>query len=91
MRTLDCGCEFLQDTGQFMSLCAAHGGHVHMRLEAAKHPRHVAAHVPDVAFERELVKLIAPVIIARWSVVTDANSSAEAIFQHVKEIIRRLE
>ena len=41
--------------------------------------------------ERELVKLIAPVVINRWRDVTDPQSSAEAIFQHIKEIMRRME
>lgn len=90
MKRLECGCEFLQDTGQFVSLCHSHGQHMLMRAEAAKHPRHQEP-TRDAAFERELVKVIAPVIINRWRDVTDPQSSAEAIFQHIKEITRRLE
>ena len=89
MKTLECGCEQHQDTGAFMSLCFDHGQHARMRAEADKHPRAVAPATSE--FERDLVKLIAPVVINRWRDVTDPQSSAEAIFQHIKEIMRRME
>lgn len=91
MKTLECGCEQHQDTGTFMSLCFDHGQHLRMRAEADKHPRNVTRSEADRETERDLVKLIAPVVINRWSVVTDPGSTAEAIFQHVKEIMRRME
>lgn len=73
-----------------MSLCHAHGQHVLLRTEAAKHPRHQEP-ARDTAFERELVKAIAPVVINRWNTVTDPQSSAEAVFQHIQELMRRLD
>ena len=93
MKTLECGCEQHQDTGTFMSLCFDHGQHMRLKDGADRHPRSgaVRATEHDSAMERELVKLIAPVVINRWRDVTDPQSSAEAIFQHIKEIMRRME
>jgi hypothetical protein len=91
VKVLECGCEQHQDTGKFMSLCFDHGQHVRMRAEADKHPRAVNRPAAERAMEQELVKLIAPVVINRWRDVTDPQSSAEAIFQHIKEIMRRME
>jgi hypothetical protein len=92
MRTLECGCELLQDTGQFVSLCESHGNNVHARLEANKHPRHT---IPSAnqAFERELVRLLAPTIFGRDTkgVVRDPETCAEQLFQCVHAIARRLE
>lgn len=74
-----------------MSLCFDHGQHMKMRLQADKHPRALTETTErDMAIERDLVKIIAPVVLQRWSVITDPGSTAEAIFQHVKEIMRRL-
>lgn len=97
MRVLECGCEILQDTGQFISLCDSHGQHMRMRGEAAKHPRNQsAAALPapaaDRAFERELVKVLYPVVLSRWGPgVTDHESVAECVFRHIGTITKRLE
>lgn len=92
MRTLECGCEILQDTGQFVSLCESHGHHVQARLEANKHPRHTIPSV-DKAFERELVKLFIPLVFARTSAhpMLDQETGAQMVFQYVEAITKRLE
>lgn len=89
MRRLECGCEQSPE-GYFLSLCEAHGSHVKQRLEAAKHPRAAPSPAKDSEYERELVLAIAPVMVAKV-VAADANTTAQAIFAHVQEIMRRLE
>lgn len=89
MKVLECGCEQHQDTGTFMSLCFDHGQHQRLRDGASRHPRSESSGLGDM--ERELVKLLAPVVLQKWSVVTDPMTTAECIFSHVKEIMRRLE
>ena len=97
MKTLECGCEQHQDTGTFMSLCFDHGQHMLMRKGASKHPRFddmdiASGYAEKVqTMERKLVLRIAPVILSKWSTVTDPMTTAECIFQHVKEIMRRME
>ncbi len=90
MKRLECGCEQHQDTGQFMSLCHDHGQYFRLRAGASLHPR-AETREPSSGFEQDLVKILAPVVLAKWSTATDANSTAEALFQHVKEIMRRME
>jgi hypothetical protein len=91
VKTLECGCEQHQDTGTFMSLCFDHGQHMLMRKGADAHPRNMDRTAHEKATERELAMLLAPVVLSKWSVVTDPQTTAECIFQHVKEIMRRLE
>lgn len=91
MKTLECGCEQHQDTGQFMSLCHDHGQHMRIRASAALHPRAGEAREPASGIEQELIKILAPVVLSKWSTVTDPVSTAESLFQHVKEIMRRME
>lgn len=93
MRTLECGCE-VSPTGKLMSLCTLHGEHAQAVQEVRRLPRNQpdADRDPELrAFERELTKVIAPIVIAAWSHVTDFESSAEATFKHVQAHIRRLE
>lgn len=89
MRVLECGCEILQDTGQFISLCVSHGQHVQSRLEAGKHPR---AQLPtiDKVYERELVKIMAPVVYSKMQ-VPDHETFAEKLYNTVTAITRRFE
>lgn len=89
MKTLECGCEQHQDTGTFMSLCFDHGQHQRLREGVSRQPRNVSAGCSDM--ERELVLKLAPVVLQKWSTVTDPMTTAECIFSHVKEIMRRLE
>lgn len=91
MKTLECGCEQLQDTGTFMSLCFDHGQHLRLREGAARLPRNAPKEAEIGNFERELILRIAPVILQRWSSITDFESTAECIFQHVDKIMRRME
>lgn len=92
MRRLECGCEILQDTGQVLSLCEIHGNNMHARLEANKHPRHSLPTV-DQAFERELVRILAPVVFGRVpsGAALDPETCAEKLFQCVHAITKRLE
>lgn len=94
MRTLDCGCEVNNDGSTLLSMCSMHGGHMRAREAIQALPRNteqVRMTDTDRDLQRELVKILAPVVLAKWSTVTDAVSSAEATFQHVQEIMRRLD
>jgi hypothetical protein len=92
MRRLECGCELLMETGQFVSLCESHGNNLHSRLEANKHPRHTIPSV-DQAFERELIRILVPVVFGRdpHGSVLDPETCAEKLFQCVKAITKRLD
>lgn len=89
MRTLECGCELSADNNHFLSLCDQHGQHVHARLEASKHPRASAPKV-DKAYERELIKIMAPVVYSKMQ-VPDHETFAEKLYLTVTAITRRFE
>lgn len=93
MKTLECGCEQHQDTGQFMSLCFDHGQHIKMRLQADKHPRNIDRPAAERAMEQELVRLLAPVVFGRVpsGAALDPETCAEKLFQCVQSITRRME
>lgn len=92
MRTLDCGCEVNNDASTLLSMCSMHAGHMRAREAIQALPRNAEAPKAfDRDLQRDLVKILAPVVLAKWSTVTDAGSSAEATFQHVQEIMRRLD
>ena len=94
MRTLDCGCEVTADGNTLLSMCSMHAGHMRARqaVESVPH-NHVSARMSDTdkAMQRELVKILAPVVLSRWSTVTDPHSSTEALFQQVGAIMARFD
>lgn len=85
MKTLECGCE-LSEGNRLLSLCAIHGEHMHAVHEIAKHPRAEVA--IDRDFQKDLVKVLAPVMV---SAHVDPQTTAESMFQHIHEIMRRLD
>ena len=89
MRTLECGCELSADGNHFLSLCDTHGHHVKGRLEAAKHPR-ASSPVADKAYERDLVKIMAPVVYTKMQ-VPDEMTFAEKLYNTVQAITKRFE
>jgi hypothetical protein len=94
MRTLDCGCEVTADGNTLLSMCSMHAGHMRARQAVENVPRnHVGARMSESQRElqRDLVKLLAPVIVSKWSTVTDPHSSTEAIFQYVGAIMARFD
>jgi len=94
MRTLDCGCEVSADANTLPSMCSMHAGHMRLRQETERLPRNsvtVRVRDSDRALQLELVKLLAPVMLQRWSNVTDPHATAEMLFQHVARIMERLE
>ena len=87
---LDCD----EDGNTLLSLCSMHAGHLRARQELERVPRNAPpAHKSEAmqAREFELARVVAPVVLARWANVTDPQSTAEMIFQHIQEIMRRLE
>lgn len=94
MRTLDCGCEVTADGNTLLSMCSMHAGHMRARQAVENVPRnHVGARMSESQRElqRDLVKLLAPVVLSRWSAVTDAQSVAEATFQQVGALMARFD
>lgn len=87
MKQLDCGCE-LSPGGKLVSLCAIHGEHMHAVSEMNKHPR---SELPDRQLQRDLAKALAPEVLRKWNTVTDPGSTAECLFQHIHEIMRRFD
>lgn len=84
MKQIECGCE-ISPGNRILSLCAIHGEHMHVVHETAKHPR---AEGIDREYQKALTLALAPNFAEPMA---DPNTRAEALLQHVQEIMRRLD
>lgn len=88
MRRLDCGCE-LSPTGGLVSLCEIHGANARQVQATAKLD---AARTLDRTKQWQLVVAVAPEVV-RDGLMREAKpvDTAQAVLDHVNEIIRRLD
>lgn len=93
MQILDCGCEVSDDKTRVLSQCSLHAVHMHVRMQAMEHPRaQEQARERDLDLEKKLVLAGFPVVLARRPPGhSDPNTTAEDLFAHVREVMRRLE
>lgn len=90
MKLLECGCE-LSPGNRLVSICAMHAEHYSAVSEISKHPR---AEGVDREFQKALVLAVAPDFTRRAINAIPTISSrdtAEAVLNHVNEIMRRLD
>jgi len=90
LKQLECGCE-LSPSGALVSLCHIHGGHMRAVQTIENLPRNKTI---DRELEKELTKSLAPLYVAKsLSNIprTDADTTAQQIFDQVREIMRRLD
>lgn len=87
-RVLDCGCEVTPNGATLLSLCSMHGAHVKTKV-LVDGLRPAPASDDEKARKRWELTLVVTKEIVRKATSMDANTVAQAIDNHVTEIIRR--
>jgi hypothetical protein len=87
VKTIECGCE-LSPLGTLVSLCPTHGEHMRAAraIDAAPHNKST-----DRQLQQDLVKLVAPLVLQRWSTVTHPDDCAQMTLMHVNALMARLD